>query len=1008
MGRSLDGRLAAQPPKVSPPRAHEGVVWTRLQAGLDKCANARSLWLYAGPGAGKTQGLRQWLSVRKEPFAWFQIDPNDHDPIRVMYYLQHAVRALPVDPQCLTPFDPTLHLDIRMYAELWFRQIDAALPRRSYLVLDDLHLLGEVVTEHPVLCELLCGHFERLCVVVISRSSPAGQRLPPASAFTILAPEYFALRAQEIRELLLQRGIESSSIGPQRLAQIEKSSGGWVAAIRLLKALPEPESSGELEYDELLFRLMKSELLEPLSLVAQKAIRNLSYVASFSLVMMDALDPSGEAREAILRLCHENQFVVALEQADPPSYRFHPLLREALGRIEQQSSPLGIDRDCAGLLIQTCLAERRFADALDLMIRVEDWDAFIQWLSFAGLMLLQRGERASLKALLDRLPQAQWERQSTPRLKLLYGGSMTYSHSGQAMALLEQALSECRASDIHGLDLALTICLGVEAVLGAGENAMRLMPFWEALVATSERGFGSDIPDELHFRLALMANLLIIVCDPRNDASEYWMNRVQVLAEKVKIESELGRTITFSLAILMTLWASHGYLHKAKTLEPVFNRLTNEIPGRTSQLALNMVGFTNAMVQGRFPRAFELYEEGEVISKEIGATSWKLSITTMAAAIAAGLRDVERLESLMASLGKIRQGSDQVGRFNRAMFAASIEGAKGNVPEAIREFKLARDLVDRSGHRVMGITCRCALSAVHARVDKFPEAELYLEEAQAISSEHGIVVGDWAVWVTRAYLAYQRKDRATCHHWLAKALASLKAADYWTFPISWVGYYADLLVEALDADIERDFVCEMIRRNERYSLGRPHPLWPAKYELACLGAGELFVDGQIADDTFSPGNGLYELVMALMWFGGRDVADHRVMALLWPGTSTGKNPLHQSLKRLRQNFKRSQAVIYDSGRLSLHPGMWKVDLWDVEQELEDLVRQCVTGSSHAEQKAQLHERLANLRVRCEQGFASAQAMPMSLRSLAAKSAAPLIPEHLQRSLKAAKDALLDG
>lgn len=1016
MGSSLEAPAAARPPKVSPPRTHEGVVWTPLQEGLEKCANLRCVWLYAGPGAGKTQGVRKWLSVRNEAFAWFQVDDNDHDPIRVMYYLQHAVSALPLNPQILTQFSPNLHTDLRVFAEHWCRQVDAALDRPAFLILDDLHLLGRAVIEHPVFRELLTGRFERLCVLVISRSSPENQGLVQNESFTTLGPDYLVLTRDSIRDLLLGKGLDKSKLTPGLLDGIASSSGGWVAAIRLLGEGSLDTARTRPQYDALLFRLITSELLDPLSKEQQRVFCLLSYLASFSTQLVDALDPSGQTRQTILRYCHENQFVDLLEQAEPPSLRFHPLLREALQRVEEEASPLGIDQAAARQLTDLALKERRFADALELMIRMEDWKAFVEWVSFAGLMILQRGERATLKALLDRVPPKVWEAQSTPRLRLLHGGSMVYSDSGRAMAMLEDCLKQCLEEDITGFDLALTICLGAEAVLGAGEHASRLTPFWRALDARVDDGFGPEIPPALSFRVAVMANLLVLVCEPKCANADRWLEHVLTQAEKLKVKKSDSSSMLMNLSTLMMVWASHGYPERAEQLRPVFDRMSEGNDSAEAKVSATMVEFSFALVSGHFPKAFELFDQGGHYASLVGTSRWKLSMTGMAGALAASVQDLDRVQSLLASIAVDLDSRLGVGggRFNRAMLAGTYEASRGNTPESVREFKLARDIVDRSDHHMMGITSRCALSAVHAQNGELNRAQRYVDEALQAAQNHGIRVGYWAAWTAQAYLALKRGDRPGCHEALTQVLQEIRSVGYYTFPTSWTGQFSELLCEALEAEIEVPFVRTLISRNERYSRKdpRPHPQWPAKYEFSCMGSGSLLVDGEAYEDSFVPGNGLYELVMTMMWLGGRDVADHRVMNLLWPGKSTNlKNPLHQSLKRLRQNFKRTHAVIYDSGRLSLHPGMWRVDLWELEARLEDLVHRCLAPQALPESEREaLQKELNDIEARCALGFASPQAMPISLRGLAQEQAQKvghprLLPEPLIRGLAAAQDAL---
>lgn len=167
------------------------------------------------------------------------------------------------------------------------------------------------------------------------------------------------------------------------------------------------------------------------------------------------------------------------------------------------------------------------------------------------------------------------------------------------------------------------------------------------------------------------------------------------------------------------------------------------------------------------------------------------------------------------------------------------------------------------------------------------------------------------------------------------------------------------------------------------------------------------IDEQEGLDGFRPANGHYELIMTLLWLGGRDVADHRLMALLWPEKpSHQKNPLHQVLKRVRQALGRGQAIVYDSGRLSLHPGMWQVDLWELESQLEALVERCLSLERVDEaKKKELQSEYQRLRRSCDGGFLTPASLPRSLCGVEEAMGAKLMPQSLARALQAAEDAV---
>lgn len=156
-----------------------------------------------------------------------------------------------------------------------------------------------------------------------------------------------------------------------------------------------------------------------------------------------------------------------------------------------------------------------------------------------------------------------------------------------------------------------------------------------------------------------------------------------------------------------------------------------------------------------------------------------------------------------------------------------------------------------------------------------------------------------------------------------------KARNYYNFPWWQPQTMANLCQEALDANIEPDYVRELIRRRR---LLPPRAVkeageweWPLKIEL-CKGPRITLDDEPV---TLS-GKGRELLwVLCILGVNGRAVLRHRIEDMLWPELDGDKarQVLDTTLHRLRRKLGSEAMIRAHHGSLSLAPGLTFVDLW---------------------------------------------------------------------------------
>ncbi|MET0592181.1 MAG: hypothetical protein ABW133_05750, partial [Polyangiaceae bacterium] len=95
LGRMIVGgrgasKPATTPAKISVPRLAETYPRNRLFRVLDAACRRRVAWLAAPAGAGKTSLVATYLSSRRLPALWYNVDTRDADVAHLFHYLALA------------------------------------------------------------------------------------------------------------------------------------------------------------------------------------------------------------------------------------------------------------------------------------------------------------------------------------------------------------------------------------------------------------------------------------------------------------------------------------------------------------------------------------------------------------------------------------------------------------------------------------------------------------------------------------------------------------------------------------------------------------------------------------------------------------------------------------------------------------------------------------------------------------------------------------------------------
>jgi DNA-binding SARP family transcriptional activator len=202
-----------------------------------------------------------------------------------------------------------------------------------------------------------------------------------------------------------------------------------------------------------------------------------------------------------------------------------------------------------------------------------------------------------------------------------------------------------------------------------------------------------------------------------------------------------------------------------------------------------------------------------------------------------------------------------------------------------------------------------------------------MKEAAALSELFNIGVYDVHRHQARAMMALKQGDRAALEASLRELFTC--AARYGTgmparFFLDWM---PRLCAQALIAQIDSEYVRELIRAYGWHCEGAPIEQWPWPVRIYTLGRFEVFVGDQpLARSSKTPRKTL-ALLKALICLGGSKVRDHRLIDALWPDdeADAGRAAFNVTLHRLRKLVGHSDAIQVEDGLVSLAPHLCWID-----------------------------------------------------------------------------------
>ncbi len=920
--------------KLSAPRLAGVLPRARLFARLDQCLAGQALWVSGPPGAGKTALIASYLHARQHAALWYRVDREDSDPAVCCHYLQLAVSAAEAPATALLSVPAARHgSDVAAFLRHFLRAFYGVLGDRRCLIIDNAQEALAAGGFRKLLLIALREAPPDVRAIVISRMAPPREfaRVLGSGELVVLPPGELQLTEEEsiaVQKLALPDGkAERSEAQMRKLHQVTQ---GWVAGLRLLLQLDEPDAIGATALagadGTALFDYLATEVFDCQSAAVRDFLLKLAHLPRTTVAMADALC-GGAAAARILAKMHRDGLLTAAHGSGPATvYTFHPLLRDFLLQRAQRAFGARtalLERRAAALLAE----DGDLNAAARLLIAGRLWPDLQDFVKQHAARLVDRGWHRTLAAWLAALPDEQLA--SDPWLVYWQGQALAPFDPPTARARFERAYRLFQAQPAgEGTILAWSSVVDLICLEWAD---WRQLDHWLDEAESLRAGDAMGDP-ELAVRCTASMFGALHFSRSQDPAVHEWAERLLALVESCP---DADRRILLGCNLQLHYTVGVG---RKKELDRLMAAIAPPPGSVLTPLARTLLCALNSAYcwrNGQSEQAAAAAHSGGELARQYGLRMWDSFLAAMEVYPALNDGDRRRTRFLLKQLAS---NLDQRRKMDVAHFhylACLDKLLAGEGDAALLHIETANALADRYGAPMQHALGRLAQAqAVHA-LGRMVEAQSLLDDARAIARSMRSSFILYQADLCAAQFALDQGDEQGCAAALQNAFSVAAVEDYLNHNGFFPNVMARLCAFALAHAIVPEFARRLIRQR---GLGAPAPDvqgWPWLVKVHCLGRFCVSVDGQPVGEAGSALHKPLELLQALIACGGRQVAIDLLVKSCWPSSECrdGRGAFDANLSRLRRLLGGDDTVLVSGGRVSLNDALCWVDAWACERQL---------------------------------------------------------------------------
>ena len=952
MSRKIEKTKQTSPlAKLTKPKAAKVLMRKRLFTLLDDARKRPVIWICAPPGAGKTTLVASYLTNRKLPCLWYQIDEGDGDIASFFHYMAIAAKhAAPRFRKPLPNLTPEYLLGLPTFTRNYFRElysrinpsvspltkggIKRGVSKSGFVIVLDNY--QDAPANSPLHETIQTGLFEipdGINVIIISRVEPpsAFAGLRANNRMNIIGWNELYLSTEEtsgIVQLKLHKRLSKEVI-----QELHNKTDGWAAGLVLMLERIRIEDIAKVSVHgfktQAMFDYFASEIFQKLDEASQKILLQTAFLPIMTGRLAGQLTGSHQADVLLSELNRRNYFTIKKPLPDPV-YQYHPLFRGfLLAQARQQLTDAQLietQRKAAEILEGV----GQYEDAVVLYRLSEDWASMARAILANAQAMIAQGRSQTLEEWIKQIPQAVID--EAPWLNYWLGACRVPFAPAEARNYFEQAYRLFKAQgDRTGMFLAWRgIVEAAQMELGDLKVLIRWITELELLLEQNPAYPSPELEAHIAcamFNILTLSQMTIAETDPKY---QFWEERTESLALN-------SNDINLQIQAAFVLIVSRLWRGEFVKIESVLFRLQGWLKSGRATPLNQMTGITTEAMYnwlaGMPEQTLEKVQEGMIFARETGVHIWDFMLIEHGLCAAISINDQALIQKFLQDLSNnLEQARPlDVGFYHWCFAWESLR--RGDVAIASQHAAKAEAMAGMAIGWMQGLIF-AIVADVLAEEGKYAEAKVRLTRLYDVAHHTQSHLLRIMALLIETQLSLKEGSEAQAIDLLSHAFSLAKQQGCFNF----FGWRASVMTRlctlALEQNIEVEYVQTLIKKRGLIPPeGFISELWPWQIKIYTIGRFGLLIDGKPLQSSKKAQKKPLEMLKAIISLGGREVKEGEITDLLWPDAEgdAGHKSFEVTLIRLRRLIGNDKAIRLQDGLVTLDSRYCFVDVWNFER-----------------------------------------------------------------------------
>ncbi len=877
----------------------------------DQRHNKKIIIIEAQAGQGKTTLVAQFLATAGITSIWYQIGPEDSDPVLLLSSLLSNLSTNLQDfssqqlPSILTE-GSVGPLDLTRCANLLLRDLDNTLKKDIYLVFDDLHLIQFGALTNSLLEHLVDASPPKVHFIFTSRHpiEIKGKTIRNGAGIVYLNTADLALNNQEIETLY--HSVLKREISRQEANEIHRITNGWIMGI-ILASHPlsgrgktgftsstsalsaAPQTGHVLDY-------FQEEIFAQIPETLHDAFLKLSFLQEIPVDLATEISGLENFGERLSKMARENFFIYNLDDRQQV-FRFHHFFQEFLQQRARSRLSGSEIAKMYRLEARYYLDREMTEKALTCYKNGGDYQAMETILKEQGMNLIAKNRTFTILTLLQTIPddillQHNW--------LTLYAGLLRVDFAPQTTLPFFDRVRErfAKSGEVTGELIALSQTIYYHFVIsGQYAQGAELLPRTEALLEKNKLSLAVPI-------IVMTArNLASGYCffNGEIDKARHYIQMASTLATRHDIRNFIASTRFIQGYIELLSGNRAKYLREAEACFSLFN---DPLVGESNRLTMRVMNLCYLSMVGDYRNfhdqqlALQSSINHIVIDQTVAAPY--LFVWGSSNLFSLG-HPQQALELLSKGWGITSTAATDHMQSQLLQWQAFGLALTGYHDEAINKITESTRLRNNSKGLFYIAFNAIIAGAVYTRVKQYDQARLLLEKGLAIAQTIPSTYLTICALLNMSHCKYEAAGVEAAVDDLESGLSLMKINGFNHF-WSWEPeMMTKLLAIAVQRDIEKSFAQSLAKTRLHLNFsddGEPLPL----LKFALLDNFEISMAGKVLLQAKDLTPFQRELLGLLITAKGQRIPQEKIQLELWPESApeNARKSFDTLLTRLRK------------------------------------------------------------------------------------------------------------